>query len=175
MFILPLIVSGQLNESEKLVLGVTKIGDSENITYTFKEGGYLKIKTIDGGLFYSSHYNLYDDFIVFNQSDTILFEDIQMIRGSVYENKGRRILGTVIFMYGLGGGFVGTIMLQALKGGAWGLAVAVPFTAISIAGRSLMGARKFKSDKWQVVAVPANGNEINGLLLPEEALSLSDN
>lgn len=175
MFILPLILTGQVNESEKLELGVTKIGISENITYTFKEGRYLKIRTIDGGLFYSNHYNLYEDFIVFNQTDTILFEDIQMIRGRVYENKGRRIIGTVIFMYGIGGGFVGTIMLQALKGGGWGLAVAVPFTAISIAGRSLMGARKFKSDKWRVEVLPVKEKEITDLFLPEEVLRLSGN
>lgn len=151
---LPLFSIGQSGEIELLSLGVEKISDYEKISYVFKEGKALRIKTNDGNKFYSNHFNIHAEFIVLNLTDTILYEDIQMIKGKVYGDPGRKILGSVITGYGIVGGFLGIAVVQAFYGGAAWLIVAAPFSGITAGGINLAGARKFKSNKWRVVVIP---------------------
>jgi hypothetical protein len=144
---LPFFSSGQTGEIETLSLGVEKVSDYEKVIFVFKEGKNLKIKTRDGSKIYSNHYNIYEEFIVVNYTDTILFEDIQMIKGKVYGDSGRKILGIVITGYGIVGGFLGVGAMHIIYGGAAWLLVAIPFSGITVGGINLAGARRFKSNR----------------------------
>lgn len=156
----PLFSSGQSGEFEKLSLGVEKVSDYEKVTYVFKEGKTLRITTRDGSKIYSNHYNIYEEFIVFNLVDTVLLEDIQTIKGKVNGNKERKIIGIIITGYGIAGGTLGTIVIQAFQGGSAWMKMAIPFSVMTIGGIKLLGARKFKSHRWRVVVLPVNEKEI---------------
>lgn len=158
---LPFFSSGQSGEMETITIGVERINDYEKLTYVFKEGKTLRIKTKEGNKIYSNHYNIYEEFIVLNVTDTILYEDIQMIKGKVYGDPIRKILGVGIAGYGIVSGYVGIVFMYVLYGGATWLIPAIPFTALTILGINMAGAKKFKSERWRVVVLPVNEKEIN--------------
>ena len=134
-----------------------------------------RIKSRDGNKINSNHFNIHEEFIVLNFTDTILYEDIQMIKGKVYGDQGRKILGSVITGYGIVGGLLGIIVVQAFYEGAAWLIAAIPFSGITAGGINLAGARKFKSNRWRVVVLPVNEKETTELIFPEEVIWLSDN
>ena len=141
---------------EKLITTTTTNStSSETVTLVFKPGSNLKIKTSDGMEFYARDYAVVDGALLINQADTLQLDQISRIRGRVYGNEGRKILGLVIAAGSIPAGFFSVFIL------AWGgwpiVPTAIPFVGMMVGGFRLMGARRFDTEeKWELLVVEQN-------------------
>jgi hypothetical protein len=146
---------------EKQILVVEKyvlIGNVYSLfSLKFKPGKRLTLITSEGRKLTSKDYSLHDTSIVMKfaddagifTSDTILLQDISLIKGRVYGNFTRKIAGVLITVSGLALGFF-TMAYGHGTGGPW-LLVEVPLAGITAAGLSLGGARRFNTpEKWRL-------------------------
>ncbi|MDP2234827.1 MAG: hypothetical protein Q8J88_00210 [Bacteroidales bacterium] len=152
---------GQTTEFKDLILSVekkpTNSQTSSIVILKFKPGKHLKIKTVDGRKLASTNYFLQDSATLLmrhfkalsNDFDTIALQDIVFIKGKVYGDSDRKLLGGVIALSSLPLGFF-PVFATAWAGGPVFL-VAMPFVGMFGAGVSMTGARRFNTtDKWDV-------------------------
>ncbi|MBS4060050.1 MAG: hypothetical protein KG029_06605 [Bacteroidetes bacterium] len=159
---------GQTTEYKDLVLSVekklTNSQTSSIVILKFKPGKVLQIKTVDGRKLVVDNYFLLDNSrllirqykAVSNALDTISLQDIASIRGKVYGDTGRKMVGGAILIasYPLGG----KLFYAAMMGGPAFLVaipfVGIPFVGASIAGISMLGPRRFNTtDRWELKVI----------------------
>lgn len=129
-------------KSETNVLGVEKLSKTSKHLYFFKPDQTIRIQTLDGRKWKSADYLYADNFLILNSRDTIWFDTISWIKGKIYGDNGRKIIG-VILAIGTAP-FVILIPLVANGFGATLLGItAVPFAAVGYGGIKLASARKF--------------------------------
>jgi hypothetical protein len=138
--------------SEKQILVVEKYVLINNVyslvNLKFKPGKRLMLITSEGRKLTSKDYSFQDSTIVMEYavnagtftSDTILLQDISVIKGRVYGNFTRKIAGVLLTVSGLALGFF-TMAYGYGTGGPW-LFVEVPLAGISVAGLSMGGCPK---------------------------------
>lgn len=131
----------QTNDYRTFSLGVEKEYPTHKKAFVFKPNKTLKIMTSDNKKYASDHYTFSDKFIVMDMKDTILFDNISWIKGSVYGDKGRKIAGATIALCAVGSGSLATIVV-AFMGGAV-IFTTTPFIAMTYGGIKLAGTRKF--------------------------------
>ncbi len=152
---------GQTTEYKDLVLSVEKKPINNQTTsiviLKFKPGKLLQIKTVDGRRLASTNYSLMDSSTLLirhykalsNDFDTIFLQDIASIRGKVYDDTGRKMLGGIMAITGVPLGIF-PVFMTVWNGGPAFL-VAMPFVGISIAGLSMIGPRRFNTtDRWEL-------------------------
>jgi hypothetical protein len=152
---------GQTTEYKDLVLSVekklTNSQTSSIVILKFKPGKVLQIKTVDGRKLVVDNYFLLDNSrllirqykAVSNALDTISLQDIVSIRGKVYGDTGRKMLGGIIAIGSLPLGFFP--VFATAWGGGPAFLVAMPFVGMSVAGLSMTGARRFNTtDRWEL-------------------------
>jgi hypothetical protein len=155
---------GQTTEYKDLILSVEKkpINNQTSSIFVlkFKPGKLLQIKTVDGRKLASKKYFLQDSAILMiRQSniaaikiDTIFLKEIASIKGAVYDDNQRKMMGGVILAASLPLGTI-PILISAWVGGPVFL-IAIPFVGTSIAGISMLGARRFNTtDKWELKVI----------------------
>ncbi len=155
---------GQTTEYKDLVLSVEKKSTNSQtssvVILKFKPDESLIIRTLDGRKLVSDKYFLQDSAILMiSQSktaaidiDTIFLQDIASIRGKVYGDTERKLLGGIIAIGSLPLGFF-PIFMTAWGGGPV-LLVAMPFVGMSLAGLSMLGPRKFNTtDRWELKVI----------------------
>ena len=136
-------IRSQPTNSPHLALGVEKqFLDSKN-EFIFKPNSLLRIKTKAGEKFHSKNYTFSYKFLVINQKDTILFDDISWIQSKVFDHTGDKIFGVItatvatpIVAYGL--------IDLVFEGDPGSAIVGSLFAGIANAGIRLAGARKFR-------------------------------
>jgi hypothetical protein len=155
---------GQTTEYKDLVLSVekkpTNSQTSSIVILKFKPDESLQIRTLDGRKLVSDKYFLQDSSILMiSQSkiaaidiDTIFLQDIASIRGKVYGDTERKLLGGIIAISSLPLVFF-PVFATAWVGGPVFL-VAIPFVGTSIAGISMLSPRRFNTtDKWELKVI----------------------
>ncbi len=153
----------QTTEFKDLILSIEKKSTKNQATtiviMIFKPGKLLQIKTVDGRRLASTNYFLQDSSTllirhykaVSNAFDTVSLRDIASIRGKVYGDTGRILVGGAILIASLplGGKFFYTAMV-----GGPAFLVAIPFVGTSIAGISMLSPRRFNTtDKWELKVI----------------------
>ncbi|MBS4060049.1 MAG: hypothetical protein KG029_06600 [Bacteroidetes bacterium] len=154
----------QTTEYKDLILSVEKkpINNQTSSIFIlkFKPGKLLQIKTVDGRKLASKKYFLQDSSILMiRQSktaaidiDTISLQEIASIRGAVYDDNQRKMMGGVILIASLPFGTI-PILISAWVGGPVFL-VAIPFVGTSIAGLSMLGPRRFNTtERWELKVI----------------------
>ncbi|HEY3371584.1 MAG TPA: hypothetical protein VGK10_12080 [Prolixibacteraceae bacterium] len=141
--------SGQSKVPLSTALGV----DKEYLTYRkvliFKPERYLKLKTLEGKRLGSRHYTYSAKRIVLDQRDTVQFDQISWMKGSVYGNQERISLGALMALSAVPLAYLPVIMSAYATGPL--MIVAVPCVGLLVEGISLTGARKFRRSRdWQV-------------------------
>jgi hypothetical protein len=149
------------NDYKELILIVEKktinSQTSSMVRLQFKPGKILRIKTLDGRKLLTDKYFVQDSskllVMQYNATnrdlDTISLQDIASIKGKVYGDSDRKLLGGVIALSSLPLGFF-PVFATAWAGGPV-LLVAMPFVGMFGAGVSMTGARRFNTtDKWDV-------------------------
>lgn len=126
----------------RMALGVEKEYLTSKKAFIFKTHSFLKIKTEIGRRYFSDEYSFSDKFLIMNQKDTILFEDISWIQGRVYGNEDRKFGGAVIAFCSIPAGFFPVFYIA--YGGGPVLLAAAPFIGMMYGGIRLTGARKFR-------------------------------
>lgn len=126
----------------RMALGVEKEYLTSKKTFIFKTHSFLRIKTEGGRRYFSYKYSFSDKFVVMNQKDTILFEDISWIQGRVYGSEIRKFGGAVLALSSIPAGFL-PVFSVSYSGGPVML-VAAPFIGMMYGGIRLTGARKFR-------------------------------
>lgn len=138
-------------DSTSYALGVEKIYSKHSRNLTFIPGRLLEIKTREGHLLRSSQYIFTDQMIVMDAMDTVLMKDISWIKGMVYNNAERRVLGVILIGYSMLVA-VSLVALTALTLDPW--PIALGGVVIVVGGRTglwLAGAQKFRySRHWKV-------------------------
>lgn len=152
---------GQSLETPVQLLAVEKLNNTRTVTLVFKPDRKLKITTSDGTILTARDYLLIDGALLINQEETIQFDQIKSIKGKVYGNYERKILGLFMAVGSVPTGFV-TVYLLAWSG--WPvLPTALPFIGAIVVGIRLMGARRFNTgEKWELLIVEkdSSGNII---------------
>jgi len=158
---------GQTTEFKDLILSVekkpTNSQTSSIVILKFKPGKVLQIKTLDGRKLTTNKYFLLDSSklilsqygTVINQIDTIALQDIISIRGKVYGNIDRKILGSVVALSSIPLGFFSVFFMTmgatTVDGTPPAMLIAMPFVGMFGVGVSMTGARRFNTtDKWDV-------------------------
>jgi hypothetical protein len=149
------------NDYKELILIVEKKPINSQISrmvrLQFKPGKVLQIKTLDGRKLATTRYFVQDGSTLLvmqykatsNNLDTISLQDIVSIKGKVYGDSDRKLLGGVIALSSLPLGFF-PVFATAWAGGPVFL-VAMPFVGMFGVGVSMTGARRFNTtDKWDV-------------------------
>jgi hypothetical protein len=152
---------GQTTEFKDLVLSVgkkpTNSQTSSLVILKFKPEESLRIKTLDGRKLVSDKYFLDENTILMirqtrNEAiviDTIFLQDIASIRGKVFGDTDRKLVGGIIAITGVPLGIF-PVFISVFSGGPAFL-VAMPFVGISIAGISMIGSRRFNTtDRWEL-------------------------
>jgi len=141
-------VIGQSIESNNLALKVEKEDLSHKTSFAFKPKLRLKIKMLNGEVIVAKSYSLIDNSIVANALDTIALNDIRMIRGKVFGNADRKILGVGLAVAALPL-FYFSALMAVYTGGSPILAI-LPPAGFLIGGIRLSGARRFKAtNNWK--------------------------
>jgi len=138
--------SSQENSSTHLALGIEKRSLDSKKEFVFKPNSMLRIKTKIGNRYYSQDYTFSHKFIVINQKDTILFDDISRIQGKVYDHTGDKIFGAITVAVASPIAAFGLLDFVA-EGDPGAAIVGVLFGVITNAGIRLAGARKFRLSK----------------------------
>jgi hypothetical protein len=140
-------VIGQSIESNNLALKVEREDLSHKTSFAFKPKLRLKIKTLKGEVIVAKSYSLLDNSIVANALDTIALNDIRMIRGKVFGNADRKILGVGLAAAALP--LLYFTALMAVYTGGSPLLATLPPAGFLFGGISLSGARRFKiANNW---------------------------
>ena len=124
------------------VLGVEKENLTSKKIFFFKTHSFLRIKIEDGRRYFSNEYSFSDKFVVMNEKDTVLFEDILWIQGRVYGNEERKFGGAVIALCSIPASAFPIFYIS--YGGGPILLAAAPFIGMMYGGIRLTGARKFR-------------------------------
>lgn len=155
------------NDYKELILIVEKkpinSQTSRMVRLQFKPGKVLQFKTLDGRKLTTNKYFFLDSSklilsqsgTVINQIDTIALQDIISIRGKVYGNIDRKILGSVVALSSIPLGFFSVFFMTmgatTVDGTPPAMLIAMPFVGMFGAGVSMTGARRFNTtDKWDV-------------------------
>ncbi len=155
------------NDYKELILIVEKkpinSQTSRMVRLEFKPGKVLQFKTLDGRKLTTNKYFLLDSSklilsqygTVINQIDTIALQDIISIRGKVYGNIDRKILGSVVALSSIPLGFFSVFFMTmgatTVDGTPPAMLIAMPFVGMFGVGVSMTGARRFNTtDKWDV-------------------------
>ena len=133
----------QTNRSTNLALGIEKRSLDSRKEFVFKPNSMLRIKTKIGNRYYSKDYTLSPKFIVMNQKDTILFDDISKIQGKVYDHTDDKILGAITIAVASPIAAFGLLDF-VVEGDPGAGIVGILFGVITNAGIRLAGARKFR-------------------------------
>jgi hypothetical protein len=154
---------GQTTEYKDLVLSVekklTNSQTSSIVILKFKPGKVLQIKTVDGRKLASSNYFLQDSSTILirqymaptNDFDTISLHEIAFIKGKVYGDTGRKILGGIIAISVTAYGIFPVSVVATYVGKGIAFLVAMPFAGLSVAGLSMTGSRRFNTtDRWEL-------------------------
>lgn len=140
-------VIGQSIESERFALSVERNFGALKTTLVFKPDTRLKIKTRKGEIIIPESYSFLDHSIVVNHHDTIALADINMIRGKVFGNADRKILGSGLAIAAFP--LVYFSVLVAVYTGGSPLLATLPSAGMLIGGISLTGARRFNTaNNW---------------------------
>ena len=126
----------------RMALGIEKEYLTSKKTFIFKTHSFLRIKTEGGRRYFSYKYSFSDKFVVMNQKDTILFDDILWIQGRVYGSEIRKLGGVIIALSSIPAGFLPVFSISYAGGPV--LLVAAPFIGMMYGGIRLTGARKFR-------------------------------
>lgn len=133
----------QSNSSTNLALAIEKRSLDSKKEFVFKPNSMLRIKTKIGNRYYSKDYTLSQKFIVMNQKDTILFDDISKIQGKVYDHTDDKILGAITIAVASPIAAFGLLDF-VVEGDPGAGIVGILFGVITNAGIRLAGARKFR-------------------------------
>ncbi len=155
---------GQTPEFKDLILSVAKkpINNQTSSIFIlkFKPGKLLQIKTVDGRKLASKKYFLQDSSILMiSQSniaaikiDTISLKEIASIRGAVYDDSQRKMLGRVIIIASVPIILFSIYASFEVRGPMF--LYALPFVGTTLAGMSIAGARKFNTiDRWELKVI----------------------
>lgn len=156
---------------EQLTLSVEQMVDNMPRELHFKPNKKLKILTKKGEVIVTKDYSFLSDAIVSNGerirvaeknarhlkynktalSDTISLSEIEWIKGRVFGNSDRKVLGGLVVAAGTFGIFISAVGIVFSASAAPALLI-IPFSAVIIGGtKMMMGTRKFKTSKgWQV-------------------------
>jgi len=133
----------QPNNSPHLALSVEKRFLDSRKEFVFKPNSLLRIKTKIGERYSSKDCTFSSHFVVMNQKDTILFDDISRIQGKVYDHTGDKIFGAITVAVASPIAAFGLLDFVA-EGDPGTAIVGVLFGVITNAGIRLAGARKFR-------------------------------
>jgi hypothetical protein len=132
--------------SPHLALGVEKQFLDVTKQFIFKPNGKLKIKTKVGKRYNSKDYTFSSKFIVMNQKDTILFDEIVWIQSKVFDHSGDKVFG--VFAVAAASSIAAFGLLDFIVEGDPGAAIiGILFVGVTNAGIRLAGARKFRLSK----------------------------
>lgn len=126
----------------RMALGVEKLYPTSKKAFIFKTHRFLRIKTEDGRRYFSDEYSFSDNFMIMNQKDTILFEDILWIQGRVYGNEERKFGGAIIAICSIPASAFPIFYIS--YGGGPVVLAAAPFIGMMYGGFRLTGARRFR-------------------------------
>ena len=133
----------QPNNSSHLALCIEKQSLDSKKEFVFKPNCRLRIKTKFGERYYSKVYTFSSEFVVMNEKDTLLFDDISWIQGKVYDHSGDKIFGVItvacaspIAAFGL--------LDFVVEGDPGAAIVGILFIGITNVGIRLADARKFR-------------------------------
>ncbi|MDP2234829.1 MAG: hypothetical protein Q8J88_00220 [Bacteroidales bacterium] len=151
------------NDYKELILIVEKkpINNqtSRMVRLQFKPGKLLQIKTVDGRKLASTNYLMQDSTTLLirhnmaptNDFDTISLQEITSIKGKVYGDEGRKILGGIIAISATYYGIFPVSVVATYLGKGLAFLAAMPFAGISAAGLSMTGSRRFNTtDRWEL-------------------------
>ncbi|HAQ17609.1 MAG TPA: hypothetical protein DCR40_00045 [Prolixibacteraceae bacterium] len=139
-------VFGQSIESNSFALKVEREYLTHKASFAFKPNLRLKIKTIKGEVIVAKSYLLLDSSIVVNK-DTIALNEIIMIRGKVFGNADRKILGAGLAIAAFPLLYFSALIAVYTSGSP--LVATLPPAVFLIGGISLTGARRFKTaNNW---------------------------
>jgi len=167
--------NAQTNKEESLLLAVEKIKNSKTKELLFKTNKRIKIHTSGGRLIVGSIYSLVQNSIVLNTvrssyvygysgdkkqvhssgKDTIMLSEIDWIKGTVFEDEGRKVAGFMLTLVSIPAAYLP--LVAAAWGGITGtfILLAIPVAALMSTGISMMGPRKFKTTKgWKIKIRP---------------------
>ena len=133
----------QPNSSQRFALGVEKQTLDSKKEFVFKPNCMLRIKTKIGTRYHSKDYTFSHKFIVMNQKDTVLFDDISKIQGKVYVHTGDKILGAITVAVASPIAAFGLLDFIA-EGDPGAAIIGILCVGITRAGIRLAGARKFR-------------------------------
>jgi hypothetical protein len=133
----------QPNSSSRLALCVEKQSLDSRKEFVFKPNNRLRIKTKIGDKYYSKDYTFSSQFVVMNQKDTILFDDISRIQGKVYDHTDDKTFGVITVAIASPIAAFGVLDF-IVEGDPGAAIVGILFGCITNAGIRLAGARKFR-------------------------------
>ncbi|HEY3371583.1 MAG TPA: hypothetical protein VGK10_12075 [Prolixibacteraceae bacterium] len=144
--LMPLV--GQSETLDRYELGVVRNDGPSRRVLVFKPHRMLRIKTSDGRHLSSRHYSFTQGQLILDARDTVLFHDIEWVRGKVHGNVERKLLGVGLIGYSAISALVfATVVYEPLvivAGGAF-------LTVYGGTGFWLAGARKFRSSHdWEL-------------------------
>jgi hypothetical protein len=143
-------VIGQSIESNNLALKVEREDLTHKTSFAFKPKLRLKIKTLKGEVIVAKFYSLLDNSIVINAQDTIALNNIRMIRGKVFGNADRKILGAGLAVAALPLLYFSALMV--VYTGGLPLFATLTTSGFLIGGIRLTGARRFKkANNWTFI------------------------
>lgn len=133
----------QTNNSPHLALSVEKQFLDSRKEFIFKPNCVLRLKTKAGEKYHSKDFTFTYKFIVMNQKDTILFDDISWIQSKVFDHTGDKIFGVITATVATPIAAFGLLDL-VFEGDPGAAIVGTLFAGIANAGIRLAGARKFR-------------------------------
>lgn len=133
----------QSNSSSHLTLCVEKQSLDSKKEFVFKPNSLLKIKTRVGERYCSKDYTFSYKFVVMNQKDTILFDDISWIQGKVYDHTDDKVFGVITAVVASPIAAFGLLDF-IVEGDPGAGIIGILFVGITKAGLRLAGARKFR-------------------------------
>ncbi len=155
---------GQSYTAKELILTVEKKPKNSRIfsgeVLQFKPGKVLRIKTLVGRKLVSNKYFLQDSAIVMimqskiapTSIDTISLNDIAFIKGKVFGDSERKLLGGLLALSSIPLGVFPMLVMIDESNPIF--VFGIPLIAACAIGISLTGARKFNTtDKWKLKTI----------------------
>jgi len=145
-------VFGQSTDSNSPALIVERNKLTHKASFTFKPNLRMKIKTKKGVAILAKSYILLENSIVVNAHDTIALNDIRMIRGRVFGNADRKILGAGLAVASFPLLYFSALVAVYTSGSP--LLATLPPVVFLIGGISLKGARRFTTaNDWSFIII----------------------
>lgn len=148
---LSLPAKSQQNELTR-TLAVERPGKRHTVTYVFKPGKKLYIKTKEGFSVKTNNYSLLEDALILSNIDTINFNEIARIKGFIHIHAGRKFAGAVISFFsipaaGMAGFLADLSSISPVLG-------ALPFVATFFIGvNMIIPIRSFDAaDGWTLIS-----------------------